>query len=685
MEPDASEFTLVQLAATTVKKTTNVHVAFDESSHEHGDGGDGTDHAHSGVFRASVELLDDIDRIELRAGTEVLYSRDVTETPVVLNATATYGVSEAVNLSESPADDNAPSLSPDGRLVAWASDGGVHVKVAGGTAGVVIADAGEPALGARLSDTGSEWPLAFTRNGSVFIQTMALTADGPAAVGEPREIYTASLTGSDPTSALQARHPALSVDDRVAAFEIGGDIFTVDLVGNFRNLPCDFNAQRCPVVPVTATPAIPETWPTFSQDPGEADRIAYVRDRTVYARRLDVTGAPLDAVERPVVADATQPSWGNGVMVYRGTAPTAPGIHVLETAVAGAVPTRLTAQAADAAPAIAGSSGGTIVLERPLPTADSPREIISFRLRTVVEWNVRDDQLLHQLRGAVSIDCTGARLPLVAGLTPVESSEEHKTARFRFEWDAFYGCTKQPLVAFASDGFTRSIPSPTAPVGPGTEPIPAIASPVAGTTAPRGDVVAAVGSALDGGDGHLDGNSLSWVLTRDGSEVKRWTGERLDLVGLAPGRYDLTLTATDGVRSATTATWFVVLDRWMSVRRPATTNFDPDVLNVPSNGNTVTFHLAGAGLSEIDPATVRLVDVGGVDVSGDTRFAQMAWTITSSGVTAKFDRQALERFVADEHDFVGSRIPITLAGDSKSGVDPWRLYATGTTYVTRST
>lgn len=115
-------------------------------------------------------------------------------------------------------------------------------------------------------------------------------------------------------------------------------------------------------------------------------------------------------------------------------------------------------------------------------------------------------------------------------------------------------------------------------------------------------------------------------------------------------------------------------------------DFNPDPLPVPSSGTTVTFDLSvPPGLlvrkfAQIQPSTVRLVQIADTDVSTDPKFRQIAWTVDAkkNTATAKFDRQYLIGWLRS-HNLVGKVVSLTIRGSS--GAPAWTFEGSDTTVV----
>ena len=114
----------------------------------------------------------------------------------------------------------------------------------------------------------------------------------------------------------------------------------------------------------------------------------------------------------------------------------------------------------------------------------------------------------------------------------------------------------------------------------------------------------------------------------------------------------------------------------------AIADFNPDPFPVPSSGTTVTFDVSvpGRNMAQVQPSTVRLVEIAEIDVSSDTRLRQIAWTVDAKKNTAnaKFDRQYLIGWL-QSHNLVGKRVTLTIRGSS--GAPSWTFEGSDSTYV----
>jgi hypothetical protein len=107
----------------------------------------------------------------------------------------------------------------------------------------------------------------------------------------------------------------------------------------------------------------------------------------------------------------------------------------------------------------------------------------------------------------------------------------------------------------ASDGYNTTVATSQPFNVPNHAPDPVIISPAPESGAVAGDVVVLRGGARDTEDGTVDDAKLTWTL--NGTPIG--AGEEQTLAGLAPGTYDLALTAQDSLnKSATVHTDLVI-------------------------------------------------------------------------------------------------------------------------------
>lgn len=117
------------------------------------------------------------------------------------------------------------------------------------------------------------------------------------------------------------------------------------------------------------------------------------------------------------------------------------------------------------------------------------------------------------------------------------------TMRLTIEGVGIAGDTTTALVrVLASDGYHTTVATSGPFAVTNRPPAPYIAAPLPGQWVQAGWPVSLRGGASDAEEGNLSSSALSWAIA--GSPVG--TGSELLVRGLAPGSYDLTLTAQDG-------------------------------------------------------------------------------------------------------------------------------------------
>ncbi|MGH2684839.1 MAG: TolB family protein, partial [Actinomycetota bacterium] len=332
---------LVQLSGTKkVERTDNVHVAPEESAHHDHEAGDVVEDP-TGTFRVAVPFDPDTTRIELRSGSQVLYTRTASPAPVMTAGASSTRVVGNQNISNDPAvDDTAAALSPDAELVAWQRPDGIVIASGDDpTQRVTITGASQPAISPRHDPSTRRYSVAYVvADGSIDMVEVDL-ASGTPVVGASRDVYLARPLLSP---GIPASHPSFSPDNSRIAFEIQKDIATIELVRS--PLPCAvLGALLCRPTKVAAT-AADETWPSWSQS--DASTIAYVQGADVVVRSIGSGNDPADAAQAVVLAtNATEPSFGTGVVAYRSTDATKPGLVLRDATAPGAAPVPITTDA----------------------------------------------------------------------------------------------------------------------------------------------------------------------------------------------------------------------------------------------------------------------------------------------------------------------------------------------------
>jgi hypothetical protein len=324
------------------------------------------------------------------------------------------------------------------------------------------------------------------------------------------------------------------------------------------------------------------------------------------------------------------------------------------------------------------------------------------------------------------------RVPLVAGVKPsVEGQRASFSHDFDSRVVCARGGRVTILVRI-NDGYTQSDFVEDSVGAPAQQPpVAVISSPAAQAKAPNilsHEAMSFVGFGWDHEDGSLPDSSLRWFLSGpsfSGADPNEphGTGSTLTLpapktdCGWSEGTHTARLEVTDskGRSSSETVTFevskdcdndgipapvepcftgsdansadaFIDFDKDGLVNQqdenpcsPRTdyegiANFDPDTLNVPSKGgaNSVTVHvtLKHRDLRQVsaNPDTLRVVEIGGADVSQDPAFRNTGWSVTTAGGTvigtAKFDRQALISFLYDKHGITNADVTFLIKGEA---------------------
>jgi Right handed beta helix region len=113
----------------------------------------------------------------------------------------------------------------------------------------------------------------------------------------------------------------------------------------------------------------------------------------------------------------------------------------------------------------------------------------------------------------------------------------------------------------------------------------------------------------------------------------------------------------------------------------ATIDFQPDPFPTPSNGNTVTVYVQvpGRNVGQVLSNTVRIVRFADKDVSTNNDFRNIGWTVSSGVGAAKFDRQKLIAWLANE-GIDDQVITVTVRGNS--GAPAWSFEGSDTVFIT---
>ena len=320
-----------------------------------------------------------------------------------------------------------------------------------------------------------------------------------------------------------------------------------------------------------------------------------------------------------------------------------------------------------------------------------------------------EDDVPSELRAAFFAKCPASNEILDSGLRPDSVTGEQAT--FHFDFDATQVCrdgtTTTILVRF-NDGYNQTSFYPIdVEAASGTEPIAVIDSPNAEAQAHsvlQHEPITLNGQGWDAQEGVLPGNALTWTITgptgvvSDGERGNALTVRPPAGAAFVPGTYTAKLTVKNsaGLTNSTT-TSFQVLEDKDNDGVPVTTegcyrgndndpndafgdfdadgvpnqqdedpcsaralydgtaDFDPDVLNYPSNGTGVSvsmmLSLRYRDITQVSGSTIRITRLGGKQVPpGDPAFNATGWAVAKGVGTAKFDRQAIINFLCPSAD-----------------------------------
>lgn len=434
-----------------------------------------------------------------------------------------------------------------------------------------------------------------------------------------------------------------------------------------------------------------------------------------------VDPAAPSTTQEALVADAAQPAFGSDGRIAFVRDDAIYSIGANGTGVA-----QLTSPGAgtyDSMP----SMGGVPAFARFFNDFDGGGQWDVFLLRGQVQvvTTVTDDGTPADLRLDIYYQCLGSPAYDVAvALTP--DDVETGSASWTTNYDPSLACPDGTLTAIASDGFLRSDAEEAGTIESDPQaPVPTIYAPFDGRQFLQYQGISLHGGAKDAEDGEVADLGLAWFL--DGSPVG--TGGSLNLsppgVGWSSGAHTVTLRATDSDSTfVETSVGIVILadadNDWLpaDVEADATcfganadsdpTNsfgdadgdgysnvddmltdegpcdpadaytvfatFGPDVLYIPSSGDSVTITVTSPrrDLKQVAGSTVRISDLSGAVVS----IPATSWTVDKKGVgVARFSRQAVSQMLTTL-GLVGQTVTVTITGTSIT--HSWTLTGTDT-------
>ena len=357
------------------------------------------------------------------------------------------------------------------------------------------------------------------------------------------------------------------------------------------------------------------------------------------------------------------------------------------------------------------------------------------------------------LRVDIILDCGtsgGPQYLVGVALPPTTVDQVLHVATFQTTFDSSLACAGGTITVIGTAGIDRSTGgtvSTTTVTSADKAPVAAIYGPSPGSSRLQFDGITLRGSGKDPEQGELIGNNLTWTLTGPGGTVAFGpnTGTAIDVPvpvgGWTQGAYTATLTAADALASGTTSTTFTILadadndgipaskDKVSCANGaasadndpsnaygdldgdgipnisdpqpcqapdpttyvyPATANFDPNTLFIPSSGSTVTMYVSVAGkdMTQIGAGSVRLSRVNGVDPADPRASGGCVRSLTATAYSAtpvqgvaKFSRQDLGAYLTCM-GVMNRQIELRIEGASRSGISPaWRFEGTGVTTV----
>ncbi|MCU1449280.1 MAG: putative peptidase [Acidimicrobiales bacterium] len=623
-QPESSRWHVVQLKADgTVLADDGLPVSFQPSVHGAvlPNGQDGTFYSSRPFFAA--------DRVELRDGATVIYSRDRNLAPVI---TSTGQQSAGGPVLPGPVQDytatqdtneGRPALAGNG-LLAWSNPAGLVLSRTNDPARQTIAVAGTAgATNPQFNRDSNQ--LTYEVNGNIDVRTVTWdgSVGGPVVVGAPTRIYNAG-----PISAFPAHHPTFSpTSDRVAV-EYNHNLFVVFLqpggpLGCV--LPGTVLSGSCSQVTSGGLDSDPAWAPT-------GNTVATARAAGVFG--VDTTNGTASLM----VPNAAEPAWGGSELAFTRNG----NVFLADPSSVVATTQQLTHLGDDGRPTLVWSpAGGRVAFERQLKNP-SQSDVMVEALAPNPPTNgqtytaTASDENPALLRAQFLRVCPdGRRNVLAAAVHPndIDGAE----ARFQMTYDPAsepsVGCAGGQIVVAVSDGIdqTTSQPGGTVPSG-SRQPVVAIASTRPGAQFRAGQVVALQGSGYDADQSVLQPAQLSWTLSGPGGSQTYAATDHVDLVP-PPGDYAVTLTGTNGAgQQATTQRSFTVV----ASNRPTPSITSPATGTSVTTGTAVT--VAGAATDAEDGTLPTSALDWSVDGPSGTQtyshVGQFTYTPTTAGAYA---------------------------------------------------
>jgi hypothetical protein len=349
---------------------------------------------------------------------------------------------------------------------------------------------------------------------------------------------------------------------------------------------------------------------------------------------------------------------------------------------------------------------------------------------TEVEVEVTDDHP-SEVRATCYVDWGGIKHPFDVAIPPSSFDEVNDKAIFECSLDPDTigaDAGEATITAVVHDGFAQSDTATTTLSSTQAPPVASIAAPTDGDTFLEFETIVLRGSALDLEQGHLTGSDLVWtenVLAGplSGGEQGEENFLQPPAGGWTPGKYTVTLTATDDdLNTSTDTVTFEILadadhdgipanvesqscftsgdndpmnarldydgdgiandDDQYTTKGPcvreynAIINWDPDDLQRTSSGPPISVKVTvpGRSVSDIVSASVKIskivyVDSDGHVVEANPNQLRTEWTARGAEGLAKFDRQDFVEFL-DAEEVPNQRIAVEVSGTFTDST-PW--------------
>lgn len=632
---------------------------------------------------------------------QCLYSRQAGGNPQIESETTAPTTTDAVDYTAAAGTEQSPALSPDGKFVAWsvpaagATPDSVVVRAVDATTHQPVGAASAPLAGAEPAWT-HDGRVAIVRGGNIYLETFNAPATPGAAPTFSNEtlFYDRTLQSLASTA---ASHPSVSFDDKSLVAAVNGHIWLMDLTQPSNAIVCSIGnfGLAVPCRPLTTSGATDagtgtNANPAFS--PGSL--VAYEHGPDVWTLDVAQPLPPYNRTER--VLGASSPAWGSTFLAFAQAGNIA-AVDSQTFLPAG----QITTGGQDGEPSIT-DDNSAIAFTRDTGGATGTDVFVGGLSQRTITFRVTGNKGAD-LRADLYLTCGTANLPIAFALKPVATSDT--SADFSYTYNPVQACNNGVIKARATNGYDvtplRTMGTIRTPLAPSA----AIYTPAPDASILQYDAIVGTGGSF-GGSAGPNGLAMTWTLTGpSGSGFSNTTvGTAATFVqdpplpgGFKPGAYTLTLTVSDSVNppASVSRSFTITADANNDGVGPVacisdtgapqgsgdadkdgiansddpfpctssvnvTAQFNPQTLYVPSTGNDVTVYLSSSSfnLAGVNPSTVMITQVG----PWRTAFPATSWSICAGTVTVKFDRQALNNFLASKGLVRGVYVPIVVTG-----------------------